>query len=192
MEPWKMIRTKNQVSPYYGQRDDFRQVTKEMIMNAGRGYVDNNDQPCHRQPGPELGLPDHDRHRYPKGVQEFIDIREKLADWFAPPACPSGTRPRPVRRRTSWPDTATRTTEEETTRSSPSRTARPGRNGDTRPRSDNNIYLHVIKGPDGKKGFDAIAEEALTIRPVKDRVTSVSWLNQDLPVTSFRPGQATA
>ncbi len=51
---------------------------------------------------------------------------------------------------------------------------------------DDNIYLHIIKGPDGKKGFDAIAEKALTIRPVQGRVTSVTWLNEDVPVTSFR------
>lgn len=43
-----------------------------------------------------------------------------------------------------------------------------------------------MKGPDGKKGFDAITDKSLTIRPVKDRVKSVRWLNRDVPVTSFR------
>ncbi|WP_236575358.1 discoidin domain-containing protein [Paenibacillus sp. USDA918EY] len=50
---------------------------------------------------------------------------------------------------------------------------------------DNNIYLHIMKGPDGKKGFDAIAGKSLTIRPIKDKVTSVTWLNKNIPVTSF-------
>ena len=43
-----------------------------------------------------------------------------------------------------------------------------------------------MKGPDGKKGFDAIADKSLTIRPVQDRVTSVTMAEQDVPVTSFR------
>ncbi|WP_236575357.1 putative Ig domain-containing protein [Paenibacillus sp. USDA918EY] len=44
MEPWKSVHTKNNYTPYYAKRDDYRQVAKEMIMNANRGYVDNNDQ----------------------------------------------------------------------------------------------------------------------------------------------------
>lgn len=185
MEPWKMIRTKNQVSPYYGQRDDFRQVTKEMIMNAGRGYVDNNDQSVIDSRGPNWDSPTAIATRYPKGVQEFIDVRENLTDWFAPAGLPER--------------------HEATTGTTPYYLAGYGYEDDGRgnyekfafPNStsgpqwgyatarDNNIYLHVVKGPDGKKGFDAIPGRTLTISPVKDQVTSVTWLNRNLPVTSF-------
>ncbi|MFI7066971.1 discoidin domain-containing protein [Kribbella sp. NPDC050124] len=185
MEPWKMIRTKNQVSPYYGQRDDFRQVTKEMIMNAGRGYVDNNDQSVIDSRGPNWHSPTEISTRYPKGVQEFIDVRENLADWFAPAGLPerheatTGTTPYFLAGHGY----------EDNGRGNYEKFAFP--NGTTGPQwgyataRDNNIYLHVVKGPDGKKGFDAIAGRSLTVSPVKDRVTSVTWLNQNLPVTSF-------
>ncbi|MFG1819384.1 discoidin domain-containing protein [Kribbella sp. NPDC049174] len=185
MEPWKMIRTKNQQSPYYGQRDDFRQVTKEMIMNAGRGYVDNNDQSVIDSRGPNWNSPTEISTRYPKGVQEFIDVREHLADWFAPAGLPerhestTGTAPyflagygyeddgRGNYEKFAFPNSAT------------------GPQWGYATARDNNIFLHVLKGPDGKKGFDAIAGRSLTIRPVKDRVTSVTWLNRNVPVTSF-------
>ncbi|MEV6269411.1 discoidin domain-containing protein [Kribbella sp. NPDC051936] len=185
MEPWKMIRTKNQVSPYYGQRDDFRQVTKEMIMNASRGYVDNNDQTVIDSRGPNWDSPTTIATRYPKGVQEFIDVREQLADWFAPAGLPerheatTGTTPyflagygyqddgRGNYEKFAFPNSTT------------------GPQWGYATARDNDIYLHVVKGPDGKKGFDAIPGRTLTISPVKDRVTSVSWLNQNLPVTSF-------
>ena len=185
MEPWKMIRTKNQVSPYYGQRDDFRQVTKEMIMNAGRGYVDNNDQSVIDSRGPNWHSPTEIATRYPKGVQEFIDVREHLADWFAPTGLPerheatTGTTPyflagygyqddgRGNYEKFAFPNSTT------------------GPQWGYATARDNNIYLHVLKGPDGKKGFDAIPGRSLTISPVKDRVTSVTWLNQNRPVTSF-------
>ncbi|TCC07896.1 discoidin domain-containing protein [Kribbella soli] len=185
MEPWKMIRTKNQLSPYYGQRDDFRQVTQEMIMNAGRGYVDNNDQSVIDSRGPNWNSPTEIATRYPKGVQEFIDVRERLADWFAPAGLPerheatTGTTPyflagygygddgRGNYEKFAFPNSTT------------------GPQWGYATARDNDIYLHVLKGPDGKKGFDAIAGRSLTIRPVKDRVTSVRWLNQNVPVTSF-------
>ena len=44
MEPWKSLHTKNNYTPYYARRDDYRLVAQEMIANAGRGMVDNNDQ----------------------------------------------------------------------------------------------------------------------------------------------------
>ena len=185
MEPWKMIRTKNQVSPYYGQRDDFRQVTQEMIMNAGRGYVDNNDQTVIDSRGPNWDSPTQIATRYPKGVQEFIDVRENLADWFAPTGLPERH------------EATTGTTPyflagygyEDDGRGNYDKFAFP--NSTTGPQwgyataRDNDVYLHVIKGPDGKKGFDAIPGRTLTIRPVSDRVKSVTWLNQNVPVTSF-------
>ncbi|MGW7680577.1 discoidin domain-containing protein [Kribbella sp. NPDC054772] len=185
MEPWKMIRTKNQVSPYYGQRDDFRQVAQEMIMNAGRGYVDNNDQTVIDSRGPNWDSPTEIATRYPKGVQEFIDVRENLADWFAPAGLPerheatTGTTPYFLAGY-GYPDDG---------RGNYDKFAFP--NSTTGPRwgyataRDNDIYLHVLKGPDNKVGFDAIPGRTLTISPVKDRVTSVIWLNRNIPVTSF-------
>ncbi|TYC20352.1 alpha-L-fucosidase, partial [Micromonospora sp. MP36] len=185
MEPWKMIHTKNQQSPYYGQRDDFRLVTKEMVMNAGRGYVDNNDQSVIDSRGPNWDSPQVIATRYPKGVQEFIDVRENLSRWFAPDGLPerhestTGTTPyflagygyeddgRGNYERFAFPSSTT------------------GPQWGYATSRDNNIYLHVIKGPDGKKGFGAIADRSLTIRPISDRVTSVTWLNSNLPVTSF-------
>ncbi|WP_406447747.1 discoidin domain-containing protein [Streptomyces sp. NBC_00876] len=185
MEPWKMIHTKNMLSPYYEKRDDFRQVTKEMVMNAGRGEVDNNDQSVLDSRGPNWDSPKDISTRYPKAVQEFIDVREKLADWFAPKGKPerhestTGTTPyflsgygyetdgRGNYEKFAHPDSTT------------------GPQWGYATSRDNNVYLHIIKGPDGKKGFDAITDKSLTIAPVKDHVKSVQWLNNDVPVTSF-------
>ncbi|MFD8745741.1 putative Ig domain-containing protein [Streptomyces sp. NPDC059616] len=185
MEPWKMIHTKNMLSPYYEKRDDFRQVAKEMVMNAGRGYVDNNDQSVLDSRGPNWDSPQDIATRYPKAVQEFIDVRENLANWFAPDHGPerhestTGTTPyflagvgyeddgRGNYDKFAFPDSTT------------------GPQWGYATARDNNIYLHIVKGPDGKKGFDAITGRSLTIRPVKDRVKSVRWLNSDVPVTSF-------
>ncbi|WP_327241669.1 discoidin domain-containing protein [Streptomyces sp. NBC_01320] len=186
MEPWKMIHTKNMLSPYYEKRDDFRQVTKEMLMNAGRGLVDNNDQSVIDSRGPNWDSPQDIATRYPKAVQEFIDVREGLADWFGP-------KGKPERH-----ESTTGTTPyflagygyEDDGRGNYEKFARP--NSTTGPQwgyataRDNKIYLHVMKGPDGKKGFDAIPGKSLTIRPVKGRVNSVKWLNSDSPVTSFK------
>ncbi|MFE1932649.1 discoidin domain-containing protein [Streptomyces sp. NPDC059474] len=186
MEPWKMIHTKNMMSPYYEKRDDFRQVSKEMVMNAGRGHVDNNDQSVIDSRGPNQNSPEDIATRYPKAVQEFIDVREKLADWFGPKGKPerhestTGTTPyflagqgyeddgRGNYEKFALPDSKT------------------GPQWGYATARDNNIYLHIIKGPDGRKGFDAISDKSLTIRPVKDRVKSVKWLNEDIPVKSFR------
>ncbi|WP_326769400.1 discoidin domain-containing protein [Streptomyces sp. NBC_01591] len=185
MEPWKMIHTKNMLSAYYEKRDDFRQVSKEMLMNAGRGHVDNNDQSVIDSRGPNQNSPQDIATRYPKAVQEFIDVREELADWFAP-------KGRPERH-----ESTTGTTPyflagygyEDDGRGNYEKFAHP--DSTTGPQwgyataRDNNVYLHIMKGPDGKKGFDAITDKSLTIGPVKDRVTSVKWLNSDTPVTSF-------
>ncbi|MFF8917647.1 putative Ig domain-containing protein [Streptomyces sp. NPDC015032] len=185
MEPWKMIHTKNMLSPYYEKRDDFRQVAKEMVMNAGRGYVDNNDQSVLDSRGPNWDSAQDIATRYPKAAQEFIDVRENLAGWFSPEEGPerhestTGTTPyflagygyeddgRGNYEKFAFPDSAT------------------GPQWGYATARDNNIYLHIVKGPDGKRGFDAITDKSLTIRPVKNRVKSVSWLNSDVPVTSF-------
>ncbi|MFF1917212.1 discoidin domain-containing protein [Streptomyces sp. NPDC058239] len=185
MEPWKMIHTKNMLSPYYGKRDDFRQVTKEMVMNAGRGYVDNNDQSVLDSRGPNWDSPQDIATRYPKAVQEFIDVREDLANWFAPEHGPE----RHESTTGTTPYFLAGAGYEDDGRGNYEKFAFP--NSTTGPQwgyataRDNSIYLHILKGPDGKKGFDAITDKSLTIRPVKDRVKSVRWLNSDIPVTSF-------
>lgn len=185
MEPWKMIRTKNALSPYYGKRDDFRQVAKEMAMNAGRGYVDNNDQTPIDSRGPYWDSVQDIATRYPKAEQEFIEVRESMIEWFAPEGKPekhestTGTMPYYL----------SGYGYEDNGKGNYEKFAFP--NSTTGPQwgyatyRDNNVYLHIMKGPDGKKGFDAIAGRSLTIRPVKDRVTSVTWLNENIPVPSF-------
>ncbi|HEX7261027.1 MAG TPA: putative Ig domain-containing protein, partial [Luteolibacter sp.] len=88
VEPWKSVHTKNNPTPYYSKRDDFRQVAKEMIMNVGRGFVDNNDQMPLMSRGPNWDKPTDIANRYPKAVQEFVDVREGVARWFAPEGRP--------------------------------------------------------------------------------------------------------
>ncbi|MER6949129.1 discoidin domain-containing protein [Nonomuraea sp. NPDC000554] len=185
MEPWKMIHTRDELSPYYGKRDDYRQVAKEMVMNAGRGYADNNDQSIIDSRGPNWHSPQEIATRYPKAAQEFIDVRENLVGWFAPDGSPEKH------------ESTTGTTPyflsgygyDDDGRGNYEKFAFP--NGATGPQwgyataRDNTIYLHIMKGPDGKKGFDAIAGRSLTIGPVDDRVTSVTWLNRNVPITSF-------
>lgn len=185
MEPWKMIHTRNELSPYYGKRDDYRQVAKEMVMNAGRGYADNNDQSIIDSRGPNWHSPQEVATRYPKAAQEFMEVRENLIGWFAPEGSPerhestTGTTPYFLSGH-GYDDDG---------RGNYEKFGFP--NGTTGPQwgyataRDNNIYLHIMKGPDGKKGFDAIADRSLTISPVGDRVTSVTWLNRNAPITSF-------
>ncbi|MFC5653457.1 hypothetical protein ACFPYJ_30940 [Paenibacillus solisilvae] len=52
---------------------------------------------------------------------------------------------------------------------------------------DNNIYLHLIEGPDSKVGFSG---NSLTISPVIDTVTSVSLLNNDSTLSFTQTGQS--
>ncbi len=186
MEPWKMIHTRDELSPYYGKRDDYRQVAKEMVMNAGRGYADNNDQSIIDSRGPNWHSPQEIATRYPKAAQEFIDVRENLIGWFAPEGGPERH------------ESTTGTTPyflsgygyEDDGRGNYEQFAFPS--GKTGPQwgyataRDNIIYLHIMKGPDGKKGFDAIAGRSLTVSPVGHRVVSVTWLNANAPITSFK------
>ncbi|MFD0616154.1 discoidin domain-containing protein [Paenibacillus sp. GCM10027629] len=185
MEPWKSVHTKNNFTPYYAKRDDYRQVAKEMIMNAGRGYVDNNDQMPLMSRGTNWDSPEDVATRYPKSIQEFIDVREGLASWFAPEGKPE----RHESTTGTMPYYLAGYGYEDDRKGNYDKFAFP--NGTTGPQwgyatsRDNNVYLHIMKGPDGKRGFDVITGKSLTIRPVKDRVTSVTWLNENLPVTSF-------
>ncbi|MCJ8012665.1 discoidin domain-containing protein [Paenibacillus sp. KQZ6P-2] len=185
MEPWKSLHTKSNYTPYYAKRDDYRQVAKEMIMNAGRGYVDNNDQMPLMSRGTNWDSPEDVATRYPKSIQEFIDVREGLASWFAPEGKPE----RHESTTGTMPYYLSGYGYEDDGKGNYEKFAFP--NSTTGPQwgyatsRDNNIYLHIMKGPDGKNGFDAIAGKSLTIRPIKDHVTSVTWLNEDIPVTSF-------
>ncbi|MCC3375937.1 discoidin domain-containing protein [Cohnella sp. REN36] len=185
MEPWKSVHTKNNYTPYYAKRDDYRQVAKEMIMNAGRGYVDNNDQMPLMSRGTNWDSPEDVATRYPKSIQEFIDVREGLASWFAPEGKPE----RHESTTGTMPYFLAGYGYEDDGKGNYEKFAFP--NSTTGPQwgyatyRDNNIYLHIMKGPDGKKGFDAIPSKTLTIRAIKDKVTAVTWLNEDVPATSF-------
>ncbi|MBM7832090.1 hypothetical protein JOE59_002795 [Agromyces cerinus] len=192
MEPWKMIRTKNQVSPYYGQRDDFRMVVQETVMNAGRGYVDNNDQTVIDSRGPNWHSPTEMATRYPKGVQEFIDVREAMVDWWKPAPgvdlheSVTGTMPFYLPGY-GYDDDGIGNYDEF---AHPSATTGPQWGYATA--RDNNVYLHIVKGPDGKKGFDAIENRQLTVGGITHGVESVTLLNADQPVPFTPDGESLA
>ncbi|MFB6612203.1 discoidin domain-containing protein [Agromyces sp. NPDC056379] len=184
MEPWKIVLTDHERSPYYGQRDDFRLVTQEMIMNAGRGYVDNNDQTVTNSRGPNWDSPTDIATRYPRAAQEYIDVREGLADWFAS----SGV---------DLHESTTGTTPfflpgygyDDDGLGNYDRFAFPG--ADVGPqwgyatRRDNVIYLHILAGPDGKKGFDALEGGRLSLGGIEHEVTAVTHLNTGTEISSF-------
>lgn len=172
IEPWKSIHTKHNPTPYYEKRDDFRQVAKEMVMNASRGYVDNNDQMPLMSRGPNWDSPANIAQRYPMAVQEFIDVREGVAGWFTQPGIPN--------------------LHESTTGTVPYFLSGFGYDDDGKGNisafahgkgpdwgyataRDHQIYLHFIKGPDGKKGYTG--QSSITISPVKHKVQYVTWLN---------------
>lgn len=184
VEPWKSIITKNNHSPYYGKRDDFRQVAKEMIMNAARGYVDNNDQMPIMSRGPNWDSPAEIARRYPKSVQEFSDVREGTAGWFAPPGKPerhestTGTIPYFL---------AGCGYEDDGKGNIANFAAGKGPSWGYATARDNTIYLHFIKGPDGKKGYGG--ERTITVGPINDRVLKVLWLNEDKPLAFTQNGR---
>ncbi|UNK70473.1 discoidin domain-containing protein [Microbacterium sp. H1-D42] len=177
MEPWKILGTRNQDSPYYPQRDDFRLVVQEAIMNAGRGYADNNDQTIVDGRGPNWHSPEEIVTRYPKGAQEFIDVRDEMTDWYAPASdinlleSISGTTPRFLPGY-GYEDDGRGNYE---TFAFPNASKGPQWGYATQ--RDNTIYLHIMKGPDGKTGFDAIPDGKLTIGGIDDKVTLVTVLN---------------
>jgi hypothetical protein len=184
VEPWKSVHTKNNPTPYYAKRDDFRQVAKEMVMNAGRGFVDNNDQMPLMSRGPNWDPPADIARRYPKAVQEFSDVREGTAGWFAPAGKPkrhestTGTVPYFLSG-CGYEDDGKGNIDSFAHGKGPQwgyATAR-----------DNAIYLHFIQGPDGKKGY--AGEQSVTISPVKDRVQQVVWLNENKPLSFKQDGQ---
>ena len=185
-EPWKSVHTKNNPTPYYARRDDYVQITKEMVMNVGRGYTDNNDQMPLMSRGTNWDTPQDVATRYPKSVQEFIDVRENVAAWFAP----EGYTERHESTTGTTPYFLSGYGYEDDGKGNYENFAFP--NGDIGPKwgyavsRDNNIYLHIIEGPDGKRGFNEISKNILTISPVEDQVTSVTWLNKDQEVASFK------
>ncbi|HEX7935962.1 MAG TPA: LamG-like jellyroll fold domain-containing protein [Paraburkholderia sp.] len=181
MEPWKIIATKNNSSSF-PRRDDYRLVAKEMIMNAGRGFVDNNDQMPLFSRGPNFDTPTDIATRYPKSVQEFIDVREGVAAWFAPDGKPerhestTGTKPYFISGYGYTDDGQGNIAKFE---------AGQGPTWGYAMSRDNNIYLHLIVGPDGKQGYSG---NSLTISPVNDTVTSISLLNEDRPLGFTQTG----
>ncbi len=52
---------------------------------------------------------------------------------------------------------------------------------------DNNIYLHFIEGPDGKQGYQG---NSITISPIKDNVTKVTWLNENESLSFIQNGES--
>lgn len=185
MEPWKILGTRNQDSPYYPQRDDFRLVVQETIMNAGRGYADNNDQTIVDGRGPNWHAPEEIVTRYPKGAQEFIDVRDEVADWFAPASginlleSVSGTTPFFLPGY-GYEDDGLGNYDDF---AFPKEGVGPQWGYATT--RDNNIYLHIVKGPDGKQGFDAIQDGKLTVGGIEHKVTSVTVLNDGSKVSGI-------
>ena len=183
-EPWKTIITKDNYNPYYGRRDDYRFVVKEMIMNAGRGAVDNNDQMPLMSRGPNWDTPEDISTRYPKAVQENIDVRENVAAWFSPAGKPerheatTGTMPYYLMNEL-YPDDGQGNVLMFEEGKGPSWGYAMSR--------DNNIYLHIMEGPDGKLGLNG---DSLTISPVADSVLSASWLNEDEPLPFTQTGNS--
>ncbi len=185
-EPWKSVHTKNNYTPYYARRDDYRLVAQEMIMNAGRGYVDNNDQMPLMSRGTNWDSPEDVATRYPKSLQEFIDVREEVAAWFAPEGKPerhestTGTKPYFLSGY-GYEDDGNGNYEEF---AFPNDKIGPQWGYATS--RDNNIYLHIMKGPDSKDGFDAIENNTLEVGPISDKVVSVNWLNEDKDIKDFK------
>lgn len=180
-EPWKIPVSKQNPSSFflYGQRDDYRILATESVMNAGRGNVDNKDQSPVFMRGVTWNTPADIAYRYPKAAQEWIDMRENEAAWWAPPGKPerhestTGTMPYFLKNPHYVDDGKGNITKFE---------AGLGPDWGYATARDNNIYLHIVKGPDGKQGFNG---NSLEIEPVSDTVQSVSWLNEDqtLPFT---------
>ena len=187
MEPWKSIHTKNNYTPYYARRDDYRLVAQEMIMNAGRGMVDNNDQMPIMSRGTNWDSPEDVATRYPKSLQEFIDVREGLAAWFAPEGkterheSTTGTMPYFLNGSTCG------CTDDGDGNIDHFEQGHGPKWGYSTYR-DNNIYLHIMKGPDGRTGFEAIANRMLTVDPIQDTVEKVIWLNEDQEIPFTQDG----
>ena len=189
-EPWKSAHTLNNYTPYYAKRDDYAQVAKEMIMNAGRGYVDNNDQMPLMSRGTNWDSPEDVATRYPKSIQEFIDLRENVIAWFAP----EGYSERHESTTGTTPYFLEGYGYEDDGKGNYYNFAFPS--AEIGPRwgyatgRDNNIYLHIMEGPDSKIGFEAIEDDSLTISPVEDTVTSVIWLNKDQKIDFTQDGDS--
>ena len=189
MEPWKSVHTKNNYTPYYARRDDYRLVAQEMIMNAGRGMVDNNDQMPIMSRGTNWDSPEDVATRYPKSLQEFVDVREGLAAWFAPEGkterheSTTGTMPYFLNGSTcGCTDDGKGNIDHFEEGHGPAWGYSTYR--------DNNIYLHIMKGPDGRTGFDAIPDRTLTVDPISDNVQKVIWLNEDQEIPFTQNGQS--
>lgn len=183
-EPWTAAVTKENPTPYYGRRDDYRILTKEMVMNAGRGNVDNNDQSPILSRGPNWDSPTDIATRYPRAAQEYADLRDNLAAWWAPAGKPerhestTGTMPYFLTNSHYTDDGKGNIANFEAGR---------GPDWGYATARDNNIYLHLIVDPDDKEGYSG---NSLTISPVTDTVQSVSWLNEGQTVPFTQSGNS--
>ena len=182
-EPWKSAHTKNNHTPYYSVRSDARQIVKEMIMNSGRGAVDNVDQMHLMSRGPNWNSPQDIATRYPKSIQEFIDLRENTGDWWAPEGKPNrheaiiGTMPYFL---------AGHGFEDDGKGNRHAFQHGKGPKWGYATARDNNIYLNILKGPDKKPGYQG--EKSLTISPVKDKVETATLLNDNSKVKFTQNG----
>lgn len=177
-EPWKIPVTKYNPTWAYPQRDDYRDTTKEMVMNAGRGHIDNADQTPIMGRGPNYDTAATIVSNYPRGAQEYIDMRENAAAWWAPADKPerhesiTGTMPYFLANSHYSDDGKGNIT---------NFALGKGPDWGYAMSRDNNIYLHLIQGPDDKNGYvgnvNGFADDELTISPVPDTVERVSWLN---------------
>ena len=183
MEPWRSAHTKHNPTPYYATRDDHRQIVREMVASAGRGQVENCDQMPLMQRGPNWDSPEAIATNYPQGIQEFITVRENTAAWFAPAGKPerhestTGTRPYFL---------SGCGFEDDGKGNRAAFDAGRGPAWGYATARDNNLYLHILKGPDGRRGFDAIKDRRLVISPVKHKVIAVKHLNEGASITSFK------
>lgn len=189
MEPWKSLHTKNNYTPYYARRDDYRIVSQEMVMNAGRGMVDNNDQMPLMSRGTNWDSPEDVAQRYPKSVQEFVDAREGLAGWFAPEGkserheSTTGTQPYFLN------GSNCQCTDDGAGNIDHFEDGHGPKWGYAMSR-DNNVYLHIMKGPDSRIGFDAISDQTLLADPIRDHVEKVIWLNEDKELSFTQDGDS--
>lgn len=171
-EPWKIAVTKYNPNPFYPRRDDYRLLARETIANVGRGNIDNLDQTPIMLRGPNQSSPTTVATDYPKGAQEYIDMRDDTAAWWAPAGKPdrhesiTGTMPYTLSPAPAWGYAVSR---------------------------DNNVYLHLMQGPAGKTGYagnepNGLAAPTLTVGPITGTVTKVTWLNEGANLTYTTSG----
>ena len=188
-EPWKGATFPPGGGYYPHERNDYRTMVQEMVTNIGRGYADNLEQGPGTGRGPNWDSPEVMAEYYPFYLQRNIVVREDLAAWFAPEGLPD----RHEATTGTHPYFLAGYGYEDDGQGNYENFAHPSSNiGPTwgyAVARDNNIYLHILNtGADGKIGFNAaeLQDKILEIGPFEDTVVSVSCLNTDESIESFR------